>query len=86
MDLSAQCPCAVVLADPRTSGDGPIGRGLWANSLARPPHERGWTLCASALDMIHIQTPARAGMDRYILLGLLRHCTDPRTSGDGPAL
>ena len=84
MDLSFFALRDVKVADPRTSGDGPISMMVLISHSSRPPHERGWTCSRASCPVTFLQTPARAGMDLSVRRKTAPAPPDPRTSGDGP--
>ena len=48
---------------PRTRGDGPRERGIYADVLGAPPHTRGWTRSDAGGRYRRPGSPAHAGMD-----------------------
>ena len=69
---------------PRTRGDGPLAAVARGGDRQAPPHTRGWTVLANAVNVRFIGSPAHAGMDPPSPSTCILACGLPRTRGDGP--
>ncbi len=69
---------------PRTRGDGPVTSSGEDPCHTCSPHARGWTACGVRTRRHTGVFPARAGMDRPLLVRRRLCGGVPRTRGDGP--
>ena len=87
MDLLRRGGGLVSASFPRTRGDGPSERVVWLADEEFPPHARGWTARRHCRAPGSVVSPARAGMDPFLLQGVDREGIDvsPARAGMDPS-